>query len=473
MKAELVIIPFPVTGHLVSIVELAKLLIERDDHLSIKFLLFNLPFDPSAKSYIQSLLTETTKGIEYVQLSDPQPQDDPLMPQNPLALLYGIVESQKPQVRNFVAQLKKESSGSSKVTGFIVDTFCAAMIDVANEFELPTYVFYASGAAIIGLRYHLLSLVDENCDLSEYVDSDLQLPVSTYIHPVPAKQCPPEMFDADSPYLKMVRRWVGESKGIIVNTFLDLESYAIQALLRNQSLLAIYPVGPLINFRGISNNLENSETILRWLDDQPNSSVVFLCFGSFGSFELDQVKEIAKAVEQSGCRFLWSLRKARNKKLLEYPSEYDDYEEVLPEGFLDRTCGIGKVIGWAPQSLVLGHPAVGGFVTHCGWNSVLESVWFGVPMATWPMYAEQQLNAFLLVKDLGIAVEIRMNGNQGVVVVGADEIEGGIRKLMQLDGDIRARVKELKEKARNALSAGGSSQSSIGRLINDFRGSHD
>ena len=75
-----------------------------------------------------------------------------------------------------------------------------------------------------------------------------------------------------------------------------------------------------------------------------------------------------------------------------YSTDYANLEEVLPEGFLDRTMSIGKVIGWAQQVAVLTHSAIGGFVSHCGWNSILESIWYGVPVATWPLYAEQQLN---------------------------------------------------------------------------------
>ncbi|PHU11982.1 hypothetical protein BC332_18912 [Capsicum chinense] len=118
------------------------------------------------------------------------------------------------------------------------------------------------------------------------------------------------------------------------------------------------------------------------------------------------------------------------------PSNYDNSEEVLPEGFLDRTKGIGKVVGWAPQVTVLSHSAV----------------------------------------ELGLAVEIRMDyvknfeGENPVVIVSAEEIEGAIRKLMENgeENELRKRVKEMQEKSRIAMEEGGSSYTSLRLLIEDF-----
>ncbi|XP_020547375.1 UDP-glycosyltransferase 71E1-like, partial [Sesamum indicum] len=147
--------------------------------------------------------------------------------------------------------------------------------------------------------------------------------------------------------------------------------------------------------------------------------------------------------------FLWSLRKPPPKEKVEFPGEYENSEEVLPEGFLGRTTGMGKVIGWAPQMAVLSHPTVGGFVSHCGWNSVLESVWCGVPMAVWPLSAEQQANAFLLVKEFEMAVEIKMDYKKNAnVIVGRETIEKAIRQLMDPENEIRVKVRALKEKSR-------------------------
>ena len=193
------------------------------------------------------------------------------------------------------------------------------------------------------------------------------------------------------------------------------------------------------------------EKIMEWLDAQPEASVVFLCFGSWGSFGKAQLREIALGLEGSGQRFLWALRlRGPDGKLGEAPNR-TTLAEILPEGFLDRMGERGMICGWAPQMEVLAHKSIGGFVSHCGWNSILESLWNGIPMATWPMHAEQQLNALRLVKELGLAVELRVDYRQqrGDVVM-AREIEGAVRGVMEADSMVRKKVKEMGETSRRA-----------------------
>ncbi|GFP90882.1 putative UDP-glucose flavonoid 3-o-glucosyltransferase 3 [Phtheirospermum japonicum] len=346
--------------------------------------------------------------------------------------------------------------------------FCTKFIEVADEFSLPSYVFFTSGACSLGLFNHLVSLkFEHNQDLTQYKNSEAELSVPSLSIPLPAKMLPaPFVSEGPMPtlFLSNFKRLMG-TKGIMVNTFHELEPFAIQSLLNDGKSPRIYPVGPILNLSDDESKKKPSdEDIKIWLDEQPESSVVFLCFGTMGSFEPAQVKEIAVALENSGKRFLWSLRK---------PSEYEDFSEVLPEGFLERTRGVGRVTGWAAQVAVLAHPAVGGFVSHCGWNSTLESVWFGVPVATFPLYAEQQLNAFLLVKEMEMAEAIRIDyqrdlkGETPSEIVGAEEIEVAIRRLMAEESGVRSKVKEMQRRSRMALMEGGSSYSAQISFIED------
>ncbi|KAI4305636.1 hypothetical protein L6164_028992 [Bauhinia variegata] len=140
--------------------------------------------------------------------------------------------------------------------------------------------------------------------------------------------------------------------------------------------------------------------------------------------------------------------------------------------FLDRTAQIGKIVGWAPQVEILAHKAVGGFVSHCGWNSVLESVYYGGPIATWPPFAEQQINAFPLVVELGLGVEIAMDYRKDLQggsknILSAEKIVKGIKNLMVEEGEMRKNMKGMSEKSRSTLIEGGCSYSSLGRLIDD------
>ncbi|CAK7345168.1 unnamed protein product [Dovyalis caffra] len=159
---------------------------------------------------------------------------------------------------------------------------------------------------------------------------------------------------------------------------------------------------------------------------------------------------------------------------MEAPSDHVNLQEVLPEGFIDRTAKIGKMIGWTPQIDILSHSSIGGFVSHCGWNSTLESIWFGVPIAALPLHAEQQLIAFQMIVELGLAVEIKMDyrldlfnkdGDESTIT--AEEIERGIRCLMELDHGKRKKLKEMSEKSRKALMNSGSSYAWLSHFIQD------
>ncbi|KAL5581597.1 hypothetical protein UlMin_014039 [Ulmus minor] len=471
-KVELVFVPALGMGHLVSMVEIAKLLVARDDRLSITVLILNIPVETEFSSYVKSLeaSNSVSERIRFVHL--PPDKSGDINSNQAVYFLSTFYENQKPYVRDAVAKLIRSQSGpdSPRLAGFVIDMFCTTMVDVANEFQIPTYVFITSGTGFLSLMSHLKSLVDEqNFDPTEFKDDpNSQLVVPGFVNPVPSKVWPGVVVDNKAIARIMVNhfRRIRGSKGILVNTFLELETHLISNSF-DEKFPPLYPVGPILRVNHDQLGLAELD-IIKWLDDQPPSSVVFLCFGSMGSFGEDQVKETAIGLEQSEQRFLWSLRKPPQKEEFPTPTDYTDCNEVLPKGILDRTAKIGKIIGWAPQAAILAHPAIGGFVSHCGWNSILESIWFGVPIATWPLYSEQQLNAFEIVKELELAVEITIDYKKDAnVVVIAQEIKSGIKSVMESNSEIRRKVKQMSDKSRKALIDGGSSYSTLNRFIND------
>ncbi|MFS7924698.1 putative flavonol 3-O-glucosyltransferase [Helianthus anomalus] len=481
--AELVFIPGPGVGHIMSIIELAKLLVNRDPRLSISVLLISPPIPIFAlNAYIESLAKNTIERIQFIEV----PQDQPPPKLDPKAFVtsfYDFINSHCKYVRNIVADMINEA-GSRMLVGIVVDIVCTGMIDVANEFDLPTYVFFPSTCAFLGFSLYFDTLwVDKKQNIFELSKQEGEIVVPCFVTPVPMNVVRAvSQIDEDPDILGNSFRKLRKAKGIMVNTFLELETHAINSF-SDTNFPPVYPVGPILNLDGLRDFLgpypfngvagkADDMNVISWLDDQPPSSVVVLCFGSMGTFDEVQVKEIARGLEQSGHRFVWSLRRPAQEQTTE--GLPDNYDWVLPDGFLERTSRIGKVIGWAPQVSLLAHEAVGGFMSHCGWNSMLESLWFGVPTAAWPMYAEQQLNAFEMVVELGLAVDMKLdykmdmfNPDANTVTVTAEEIERGIRQVMK-DNEVRAKVKEMSKLSRATMAQGGSSYASVDYLVHEI-----
>ncbi|KAK9059044.1 hypothetical protein SSX86_021663 [Deinandra increscens subsp. villosa] len=166
VAAELIFIPAPGVGHIMSTIELAKLLVSRDQNLSINVLLINPPYSvPPLTTYIESLATNTNERIRFTQL--PQDQTPPkLDPKAPATSFYEFINSHCKYVRNIMAEMINIQTGSRRVVGFVVDILCTGMIDVAKEFNVPTYVFFTSNAAFLGFKVYMETLcVDQNQDV--------------------------------------------------------------------------------------------------------------------------------------------------------------------------------------------------------------------------------------------------------------------------------------------------------------------
>ncbi|KAL3509547.1 hypothetical protein ACH5RR_028948 [Cinchona calisaya] len=213
-----------------------------------------------------------------------------------------------------------------------------AMIDVADELGVPTYLFYTSGAALLGLMFHFQTLeFEQNLEISELVKVEKDLVIPSFANPVPVSVLQNITTNKEiwsTRFLKAPRAYRR------VNTFFDLESHALRSFSLDSSygmsrLPPIYPVGPILNSSLIPiQSAKDPSEMMNWLDCQPENSVVFLFFASIGSFHVNQVQEIAYRLERSGCQFIWVLRQPSAKKG-GFASDYESPELILPKGFLD------------------------------------------------------------------------------------------------------------------------------------------
>uniref|UniRef100_A0A453N3D5 Uncharacterized protein n=1 Tax=Aegilops tauschii subsp. strangulata TaxID=200361 RepID=A0A453N3D5_AEGTS len=265
------------------------------------------------------------------------------------------------------------------------------------------------------------------------------------------------------------------SFGEVLNSFHELEPDYVEHFRTTLGRRA-WLVGPValaskdMAKRGRPDNTEAhvTEGCLRWMDRKPAGSVVYVSFGTFTSFSPAELRELARGLDLSGKDFVWVISSGTGT----------DGSEWMPEGFAELMArgDRGFIIrGWAPQTLILNHHALGGFMTHCGWNSALEAVSAGVPMVTWPRYADQFYNEKLIVEVLKVGVSIGAKDFasplEGHEVIGGEVIAGSIGRLMGSgeEGDaVRKKAKDLSVKARSAMEKGGSSYGDFGRLMDEL-----
>ncbi|KAG0493500.1 hypothetical protein HPP92_004494 [Vanilla planifolia] len=233
--------------------------------------------------------------------------------------------------------------------------------------------------------------------------------------------------------------------GLVMNSFYELEPHYVEHF-RHTVVPKAWHVGPVALYKRdkAAMSKRGGDAALRCLD----------C-----NFTENQMREMAVGLEASEHPFIWAVSNAG--------------EVWIPEGFEETIEGRGMLIrGWAPQLLILEHIAVGGFMMHCGWNSCIEGISAGLPMVTWPLFADQFFNERLLVDVLQIGVSVGANGNtvraEEKKVVGASVVEAAVRRVMGGDeeaGERRRRVRELKKMAFRAVEEGGSSYNDIADLI--------
>ncbi|CAL5347785.1 unnamed protein product [Camellia sinensis] len=252
---------------------------------------------------------------------------------------------------------------------------------------------------------------------------------------------------------------------VLVNTFETLESEALRAIEK----IRFVAVGPLIPSAFLDGKnpsdtsfggdlFQKSRDYIEWLDSKADGSVVYVSFGSISELSKQQLEEIAKGLLESHRPFLWVIRPNENV-------EKKDEDKLSCEEELEKQ---GMIVPWCSQVEVLSHPSLGCFVTHCGWNSTLESLVCGVPVVAFPQWTDQSTNAKLMEDVWKIAVRVTKN-EEGLVKGGefgrCIEIMMGSRE----EGEkMRRNAKKWKGLAKEAAMEGGSSDLNLKAFLNEI-----
>ncbi|KAG2612568.1 UDP-glycosyltransferase 73B4-like [Panicum virgatum] len=272
--------------------------------------------------------------------------------------------------------------------------------------------------------------------------------------------------DPDNPFTRFFAREIGDSDvrswGVLVNSFAALDGDYVPGL---ESFYEpgsrAWLVGPLFlaaagdDMSPEGEKEHDPEGCLAWLDEraaQPGS-VVYVSFGTQAHVTDAQLDELVHGLARSGRPFLWAVRS----------DTWSPPAGVGPDGRIVR--------GWVPQRSVLAHRAVGGFVSHCGWNSVMESLAAGKPLLAWPMIAEQHLNARHVANILGVGVRVAVRPGAGVV--GRADVEEKVRELMDAGSkaarSMRERAAWAQQAAESAVSRGGTSATTLRNLVEELQ----
>ncbi|KAJ8628652.1 hypothetical protein MRB53_021975 [Persea americana] len=467
-KPHAVCIPFPAQGHINPMFKLAKLLHFRGFHITFVHTEFNY------QRLLKSRGPDSLKDLDdfrFEIIPDGLPPSDLDATQDIGALFDSTSKNCMVPFRNLVKKLnsREEMPGVSCIVADAIMTFT---MQVADELGIPKVLLWtASTCSYMGYLHFpqlvergLVPLKDESYFTNGYLDTRIDW--INGMKDIRLKDMPTFLrtTDPNDPMVNFVIQQgqrAFKASAVIINTFHDLEHEVLNAMA--SMLPHIYSIGslsllvnklPISGLNAIGSNLWKEEReCLEWLDTKEPKSVLYVNFGSITVMSAQQMSEFAWGLANSNHNFLWAVR----------PDLVRGESAMLPEEFANITKERGLLVSWCPQEEVLLHPSVGGFLTHCGWNSTLESICAGVPVICWPFFADQQTNCRFACATWSIGLEIESDGKR-------QRIEGLVRELMEGEKgeEMRQRALEWKESAENAVEEGvGSSCMNLEKLINN------
>ncbi|KAI3867358.1 hypothetical protein MKX03_036485 [Papaver bracteatum] len=467
--AHILIFPYPAQGHMIPLLDFAHQLSLRNLKITILITPKNLPIlnpllskNPSIKTLVLPFPNHPRlpQGIENVKDLSPN-------------LFYTMLNAMSGLYNPILEWFK---SHPSPPVAIISDFFLGWTHELACELGIPRIDFSPSGAMAIAVMDKLFQNAPKlNGDPYHQIESFPDIPSSPF-YPwwqLPSLYRSLKHGEPESEFIRKSMLANFESWGIVINSFSELESVYLDYLRKKPNGLGYYnrvlAVGPILpsdddvtgpaKEKGGSGSV-STDDILSWLDKCPDNSVVYVCFGSQVVLTNKQMEELASGLESGGVRFLWCVKEPT-------VGHVDGEYSVVPAGFEDLTAGKGMLIrGWAPQLPILKHRSVGSFMTHCGWNSVIEGLTSGVVMLAWPMRAEQFVNATLLVDQAKVAIRVC----EGVdTIPNAAELSRILSDSVSENGlEVRVRAMELCKASLATVKEGGSSFTDLDGFVKDL-----
>ncbi|RZB65945.1 7-deoxyloganetin glucosyltransferase-like [Glycine soja] len=452
-KLHAVCIPYPAQGHINPMLKLAKLLHVRGFHITFVNTEYN------HKRLLKSRGSDSLNSVPSFQfetipdgLSD-NPDVDAT--QDVVSLSESTRRTCLTPFKNLLSKLNS-ASDTPPVTCIVSDSGMSFTLDAAQELGIPDVILSTASACgyMCYMKYpRLVDMGLTHLKDSSYLENSIDWVPG--IKEIRLKDLPSFMRTTNPQDLMMMDfiysqcERAQKASAIIVNTFDALEHDVLDAF-SSILLPPIYSIGPLNLL--LNNDVTNNEELktigsnlwkeepkcLEWLNSKEPNSVVYVNFGSIMVMTSDQLTELAWGLANSNKNFLWVIRP---------DLVVGEINCALPNEFVKETKDRGMLASWCPQEEVLAHPAVGGFLTHCGWNSTLESVCEGVPMLCWPFFAEQQTNCRFCCKEWGIGLEIED--------VKREKVEALVRELMEGEKgkEMKERALEWKKLAHEAASS--------------------
>ncbi|XP_039165826.1 UDP-glycosyltransferase 86A1 [Eucalyptus grandis] len=373
--------------------------------------------------------------------------------------MEGLLHVMSAHVDEFVGKL---AASEPPVNCLIVDTFYVWSSMICEKYHLVNISFWTEPALVLTVYYHLdllringhFGAIDNREDAIDYVPGVRSIQRKDLASYLQADNTGTVVHRIINEAFENVKK----ADVIICNTVQELEPDTLLALQKKQPVYAIGPVFPIGFAKSpVATSLWSESDCTEWLSARPSGSVLYISFGSYAHASKQDIWEIAYGLLLSEVSFIWVLRP---------DIVSSDESEPLPPGFRDQIKGIGLIVPWCCQIEVLSHSSIGGFLTHCGWNSILESIWCCVPIMCFPLLTDQYTNRKLVVDDWGIGINLRDEKS-----VTREEVSRKIRRLMigGLADELRKKVREVRKALDSALGPNGSSEKNLNDFIDDVK----